>query len=40
MAFQAYILGIVYSEASDTIQVRIPRFSMIDVEELARELEK
>jgi len=33
-------LGIVYSEATDTIQVNIHRFSMIDIEELARELEK
>jgi len=40
MAFQAYILGIVYSEASDTVLVNIHRFSMINIEELARELEK
>lgn len=33
-------LGILYSEASDTIQVNTHRFSMIDIEELARELEK
>jgi len=33
-------LGIVYSEATDTILVNIHRFSMINTEELARELEK